>query len=702
MKKIILLLITTLCFSCLTTETTSENKTESKTSIKEEAVSSSLYMPGQGLEIAKNYEGFGQNVFPTRAFESKVSTDGKYLVAHTELTGLIAYDTSNMKPVWNKLINEDVKIKITPDNKQVTCLVRGKGIYFWDIESGNLDFVIKNNHTKYRDFQSYDFAKNGTQIIASSYGMIYQFDLVTKELIKIMTIDDAKNVYYLTVNDFTNEFILRNGSEDKFRVYDIETGLNSRNIDLRFSPSAVNLSGNGQYLAVGSYSGELEIIDFVTGNVSLSETIKGNGFMNIKLSNNGELLAYCNSGLTIRNWIEGKEVYKDKEYSYAVNFVEGDSKVFYDIPTNFVSYDFNERKILIKHPKEWLKIYDVEPILDDKVLTATPYKHNSPNIVWDLDQMEHFTSFGDYDTSAYEMKVLPDNKSVIVLTDYNLYREDFTTNKQLWFNKNKVRYYDLEMDNKGKHLILGGYENGIIDIYDAVTGEIKKRIEIESKRMRINVSVSQENDILAYGAIGDKRNTVIIASAITGETIRAIVLDNYSDATIKVSDDGKTLFTAESDGTVTVWSIESGEKLSEYETGNKRPRNIDYNGSNNSIAISYFNTTATLITLDNGVVTNLLGHTYQLTDVTFSNNGKYLYTSSWDSSFRIWDSNSGDFILAVHIVDDKNYIIHNDEYVYATDDAIKYLIHYGRDEVLIGDEVYTKFGNKDFYKNIIN
>lgn len=176
--------------------------------------------------------------------------------------------------------------------------------------------------------------------------------------------------------------------------------------------------------------------------------------------------------------------------------------------------------------------------------------------------------------------------------------------------------------------LISGDENGLIKIWDLLTGQIKQTLLGEPKAVRA-LSLSGDGKLLATG--GDK---IQIWNMQTGQ-LEAI----YSQPvwTVALSHDHQTLVSGSEDGLIRMWNLDSGQfrplaghQAAVYAVAISAEQNMIVSGSQDK--------TVKIWDMQSGVlIDTLTGHQDAVRCLAFNTERQLIASGSWDKTVKIWN-----------------------------------------------------------------
>ena len=240
-----------------------------------------------------------------------------------------------------------------------------------------------------------------------------------------------------------------------------------------------------------------------------------------------------------------------------------------------------------------------------------------------------------------------DGKKLVVGTGIGIYIYDSETLKEEHFIQIEAGVISLDVSKDGKTIIT--LDNGdLINTWDVLTGEkIFTLHKIEPNCGMSSVAFSPDGEmIMSFFCEQSLGNKVHIWDPKTGEEIKILYHSGSTEPTcLAISANGKIVATATSYGTINLWNIETGEKLSQ-----PKPEyflwwsneSITLSPDGSLLAYSGEENTIRLWDIDSGTLIRSFIDDAQVYSLWFSPDGHTLISSNIENNIRFWDINTGD------------------------------------------------------------
>ena len=112
---------------------------------------------------------------------------------------------------------------------------------------------------------------------------------------------------------------------------------------------------------------------------------------------------------------------------------------------------------------------------------------------------------------------------------------------------------------------------------------------------------------------------------------------------VAFSPDGTKMLSGSFDGTIHLWSVETGKELKVFRGHNNQVNSIAFSPDGTKIVSGSRNETICLWSVETGKELKVFrGHTNNITSVAFSPDGTKIVSGSWDTTVRLWSIETGE------------------------------------------------------------
>ena len=633
--------------------------------------------------ILNSYSKDKTEVFIQLGHASKITSiamtsDNRYIISGSLDKTIKIWDTQA-----NVLINtlsghtsSIMKVAISPDNKYIASGSRDKTVKLWDFEkeiftypgqSYSADYVGFSPDGKYifssgandRDTNIWDI--EGKKLSASFKNNYAYEGVAFSPDRKLIALIGANPVIY-SINVYDKPVKLESSSPDFFD----------------FSPDSK--------IIIGSTGYGIDVLDVKTGK--LIKKIGANTILKALFLKGGKKIVSMDYTNDVKIW--------DIDKGEIVKILKSHEDKLTDI---FVSKD--GKRLITSSEDNSIKLWDLESfklintfksnstavnciaISDEAKLAVTGSDDKSMRI-WDLGEAELIKSFDKNTEEVKGIAISPDAKNII-MSERNLKYFDVESGK-LVKSINGEKYYfgdPVLFTPNGKFLLTCDRNNEIL-FMDINSGKVIRRFSGHTEAVKA-LSLSPDGKYFVSG--GYDRKVKFWNLNISNNELTTLT-DHISDVTAVVfSPDGKLVASGSDDGTVIVSEVD-------YEAGFLRPINT-YKGhqvstmiftpDSKKLIIGSFDATVSVYDIaSNKEMFVFDKHKSTIRGLAVSGDGKYVFSSSWDSTTRIWTLDTKkEVAMIAGFSDDEWVIITPEGYFNASPNGAKYLT------VKIGSNYYT-------------
>jgi WD40 repeat protein len=492
--------------------------------------------------------------------------DGETLLT-TEPEGLRIWDVSSGSLIWALRINHIYEIQFLPDNK--TIMIMGEELSLWDIQTGKRLLVIGGYQLQ---LTSVALAPDGKTVLTGNYdGTARLWDLRTGKIIHIFgTPEEHYNAILSTALSSDGKFAAMGFYDGVVTVWNLQSGMELYTISLDSQVSKIAYAPDGETFLTATLTA-VQLWDASSGK--LLATFDAN---NAAFTPDGKMII----GL------------KNTPTSVKIQLWDAESQILLHISPEYeqitsVSYTPDGSAVLIGHVDGTADLYDLHSdkllqefpgnTLHTNVVSAMTYSPDGQTILtaswdgsaklWDSQTGVLLRTVG---TTSGGIAFSPDSKTVLTSDIGQLASGGLVPNTvsgggaQLWDVSSGALIRTFKQSDgvasvafapDGKTILTGG--GSIARLWDVQSGEILHELKTNGDAKILLVAYAPGGDILFIGGYG----VAELWDARSGQRLRTFPQPVEYITSVAFSPDGKTVLTAEWNGRVKVWNVQSGTLL---------------------------------------------------------------------------------------------------------------------------------------------
>ncbi len=203
-------------------------------------------------------------------------------------------------------------------------------------------------------------------------------------------------------------------------------------------------------------------------------------------------------------------------------------------------------------------------------------------------------------------------------------------------------FSSISFSPNGKILATEDRSEGVVYLWDTTTGDFKRIHTEQSQNSVTTMTFSQNGKILATGATN---GTIHLWSTNTGKKLQKLIGHTERVNAISFSSDGLTLLSKGQDNTVRLWDSITGQLLKTIAEYTYSIIDLTFSPDGNSLVSADSEGRLNLWdTITGQNLTTLAGHEGRVNNVSFSPDGMTIASGNSDYTITIWDNNTGDLI----------------------------------------------------------
>ena len=539
-------------------------------------------------------------------------------------------------------------VAVSPDGK-ISATAGDDGIiHFWDTATGQEKTEIKNGNP----INAIAFSPDGMSIAMTDInGITKVVNVETKE--ELLEYRGTNRILLSITFSPDGKSLLANGSEDNtIGLWDIASGEEVLALGARATILSVAISPDGNYFFIGETDSYMTILDIRAGEyIGEVNSITGNAITSISVSSDGTLVAtgsYKDAtiwdvktqeailSLEHPDWVNGVAISPNGKY-----LVTGGGDFIariWDIKTG------EQSRALVGHTDIVTSVaYSPD---GSQVLTGS--KDNTTRL-WNADVNYNQRIFNTRTDAVWDVAFSPDGKSIVTGShdpnDHNYKIWDLETGRQIGSLAGDTAFSSSISYSNDGNFILTSNVDGSVRIWDAKTMRRKTTLIPVTNGAAYDAAFSSDGKYVITGS----SNNVALAAVFDAKTGEQLLPLQHTDLVTSVlfTPDGKFAFTACEDKMIRKWDMETGEVVltTSYASYFVQAMAISNDGKYILIGAEKGGA-AGLIDVNTGELVKEFLHNNDsgIYAVTFSPDGKYALTGSFDRTARLWDIESGDLI----------------------------------------------------------
>jgi len=596
-------------------------------------------------------------ILASRVFDAKFSPNGKQILSRNSdgKVQLFETETGNELDTLKSEGCDFLSANFSPNGKYIAAISRDFRVFIWSSRNGKLLSVLEGHRDRIR---SLNFSSDGAKIVTSSddsTAMIWDVQTGTN----LNVIDGHVFSVYGTEFSPDDKKIVTSSGDMTASIWDVKSGRELHRFmhdswvaDPTFSPNGKELmtvSGDQTVRLWNTKTGKLLNVFDKNSEVIISAVFSPNG-ENILIASHDRkvykphIYTYVKNNIVrIFNKNTGELLHNTIVHSDAMN-----SAFFSPTGDQFITSSDDHTACIwetisgaklktFKGQSGWLMGgyfgYDDKLILADRGFYREDRVRNFIDII-DTYNGKHLKEIESNFSSVASARFNSDNSRIITCEDSTACIYYINGEKLYRFNGHSSRVNSAIFSHDNK-LALTASADSTVKIWNTTTGDILKTIKTITQNWTAKFSPDDKSFV-----VGSWDSIIRFFDTNTGKLIKQFNGHRRGVNSVEFSADGKYILTGSFGFTTKIFDVNSGEVFREFK-GSGDCKAAVYSPDDKYVAITSENDLQ-LWEIKNGkLVYELKGHSSQVTNASFSHNGRYLISSSWDGSRIIWDISKG-------------------------------------------------------------
>jgi WD40 repeat protein len=554
-------------------------------------------------------------------------------------------------PVQSVAVSPDGRYGISGDESGLVIL--------WNLDTGE---VLRRLEGHTDTVASLAFTPDGRHAVSASQDktLIY-WDLEEGEIIRRLTghIDAVNTVAVSPDGRFAASGSGRGGEDEdnSLRLWDLQSGQEARRFTFfRYSVNDVSFTPNGEHLVVGTETEGFIVLNIKTGKALVRNNIIGM-MAEVVVTPDGRFALTADSDYSIHIWdlqtgqvVTELESHNSTIYGLAISpdgkRALGGSKVVieYDLETgeqlnqfnfgaNAIAYLPNGHAALVGSQDQTLRLLALE--------SGTEIGRLPASIDW-------------IRGAAYS----PQGRTLVANDTQYLSLWDLETGDNIWNATADTSFWEITLSPDGKQILVGGW-GGFVGVYDAASGEMLNRLESDGSfeghdtGAWVDTVAFHPNGKFALSGSQATGDHLIYWDLETGKPVWLFDTGWRNVLGVAISPDGRTALSAEEDGSLELWDLETGQLIRSLAGHTNVAWSVAFIDDQTAISASE-DSTMILWDLKSGTaLRSFLGHASGIKRVVISPDKRLALSASRDGTLILWNIQNGEPL--------RHYAGHTDE-----------------------------------------
>ena len=475
---------------------------------------------------------------------------------------------------------------------------QGGPVELWDVESGKL---IKTLYTYTSSVNSMSFNDDGLLAVGCGDGIVYLWNVKTRELIKRLEghwYDAITSVIFIDENR-----LLAASSDGTVRLWDVETEKHIAFTGHRTTVTSVSFNDKNYNFATSSEDGTIGFWYGIIINAPRPKafiTAHNSSVNSVAFSKNNCLIASgCRNG-SLCLW----DTESNTQIINLIGHTDYVTSVTFSPDNRFLASGGGDGTLRLWNIEDHTNIMKFGAQLSELIETGIGQNMDNPEII-----------AAALSGTDLNIKVLTGHTDAV---------------RSVSFSPNG----HLLASGSGIDSFFGSTKDYTVRLWDVETGKHIKTLTGHKEPIG-GVCFSPDGQILASGS-WDK--TVSLWDIETGKLIKTLIGHTDHIWSICFSPDGQTLASCGREHIVRLWNVETGELIKTLIGHTSHVNSVSFSCNNRILTSGSYDKSVCLWNVTTGEpIKTFTGHTGAVYDVSFSSDGNTVVSGSEDGTMLLWE-----------------------------------------------------------------